>query len=473
MSIEGPGLWMNPPMGGFGPRSVSAPVRLPAKPHAGLFIWAEHAIVVLLLLMLSTALLGRIGNPNAGTTEPPAWLRTMWLPAYGLMIVLMAARLSKMTSVWLGALLVTPVVGWAYASQIWSLMPEVSSRRGMALILPTMFALYLAARYDWRTFIKIMGIVTLILAVGCLLSAVVTPSFGIHDTIHPGAWRGLFFEKNALGGFGVRGALFCLTLLIFDAKRAWLWLGGALLCALLVVKSTSTTALLEVLIVYAGVIGLAFLRRGPVYAISGLWLAAAALIAVGIVFAVDPDFFFNMVGKDSSLTGRTNIWAAIMRQSALHPWEGYGYGAFWGARNGPAAWVALQADWHVLAADNAWAEILVQLGWVGVILFASTLVFMIPAALWATFRPGPAAYWAPLFLTTLLLNSITESIILKQNDLTWVIYVATLAKLLQSRRAEAALEPPQPQARPAPAYATPEFYFSGYTPPGANVGGRS
>ena len=68
-------------------------------------------------------------------------------------------------------------------------------------------------------------------------------------------------------------------------------------------------------------------------------------IVIGLCFVIAPDFFFGLVGKDSSLTGRTPIWAAIMRQVALRPWEGFGYGAFWrSAPTGPAAWVAKEAD---------------------------------------------------------------------------------------------------------------------------------
>jgi exopolysaccharide production protein ExoQ len=159
---------------------------------------------------------------------------------------------------------------------------------------------------------------------------------------------------------------------------------------------------------------------------------AAGAVVIAMVFALAPDLFFGLVGKDATLTGRTKIWQAMLRQSALQPWQGYGYGAFWKLRpEGPSAWVQLQADWKVLAADNAWLDMLVQIGRVGIGLFVLTLVFFIPRAVQAIFGKGPQGYWAPLLIVTLLLTSITESVLLKQNDLTWVIYVATLAKLLQ------------------------------------------
>jgi len=427
-------------MGGFGPVGADAPCAARPTPHAGLFVWAETALVGTLLLMLSSALLGPLGNPS-GVGEPPAWLRLMWLPAYAVVGALMAARAQRMGSVWLAALVLLPIISWTVASAIWSLEPAITQRRSMALVFPTLFALFLAARYDWRSLVKIVAVISIILAVGSALAAVAVPSIGVDQKVHAGAWKGLFFEKNGMGGFMVRGALACLTVMTFSPRSWWVWLGGALLCAALVVMSNSTTALLGLLVVFGGFIAVSFLRLGPHFAVMGVWLAIAALIVVAAIFAAAPTFFFDLVGKDPSLTGRTNIWAAIMRQVAHQPWEGYGYGAFWRSQpTGPAAWVANEADWHVLAADNAWAEILVQLGWVGVSLFALTLVFMVPRAVAVLFGRGPAGYWAPLFLTTLLMTTITESVLLKQNDLTWVLYVATLAKLLQSSQTHAEME---------------------------------
>ena len=191
------------------------------------------------------------------------------------------------------------------------------------------------------------------------------------------------------------------------------------------------------LVIFGGFTAISFLRLGPAFAVAGVWVAIAGLLVGLAAFAVAPDFFFDLVGKDATLTGRTSIWAALLRQVAYRPWLGYGYGAFWrSTRDGPAGWVAKEADWPVLAADNAWAEILVQLGWVGIVLFSITLVAAVPLALICIFRRGPGGLWSPLFLTTLLMTTITESILLKQNDLIWTLYVVTLAKLLQRPQAD-------------------------------------
>ncbi len=431
MLVQGPRYWTT---GGLAP-ARPAPALAPHE-RATALLWVETVTVAIVLLLLSAALIGRLGNPD-GVSEPPAWLRLMWLPVYAVVFAILGWRLPRLPRVWLAALTLLPIIGWTVASAQWSLEPDITQRRTIALVVPTLFALFLAARYDWRGLLRLIAWVSLILAGGSLLAAVAVPSFGVDHGVHVGAWKGLFFEKNALGGFMVRGALACLCVMTFTPERWWFWLGGALLCGFLVVMSTSTTAILGLLAVFAGFAAICFLRRGPIHAVAGLWLAVAAGIVVLVAFAIDPDMFFNAVGKDSSLTGRTNIWAALLRQVAHRPWEGFGYGAFWrSAPNGPAAWVAKEADWPVLAADNAWAEILVQLGWTGVILFALTLAAFIPLALVSLFRRGPGGLWATLFLTTLMMTTITESVLLKQNDLTWVLYVATLGKLMQGREPE-------------------------------------
>lgn len=402
----------------------------------GVFLWAETLTVGFFLLMLSSALLGPLGNPDQGQ-EAPGWLRLVWLPVYAVMLGLLLWTTPRLMSVWLGALVVMPVVLWSLMSTYWSIDPGMTQRRSIALILPTLFALYLAARYDWRTLIRFFAWTSVILAVGSAFVALAVPSLGVDQVIHVGAWKGLFFEKNGAGGFMARGTLACLAAMSISPRHWWFWLGSALFCSFMVVMSTSTTALLMLLIVWCGAIAILFMRLGPAFAVSGLWLMAAGAAVIGIALALFPDLFFGLVGKDATLTGRTKIWQAILRQSALQPWEGYGYGAFWKLRpEGPSAWVQLQANWKVLAADNAWLDMLVQIGRIGIGLFVLTVVFFIPPAVRSIFGKGPEGYWAPLLIITLLLTSITESVLLKQNDLTWVIYVATLAKLLQAREPE-------------------------------------
>jgi O-antigen ligase len=167
------------------------------------------------------------------------------------------------------------------------------------------------------------------------------------------------------------------------------------------------------------------------------WLVVVGLGAVIGVILFAPGLVLEALGKDATLTGRTDIWTAVLRQVAERPVLGHGFGAFWADKGGPVGWVRSEVDWNAPTAHNGWLEILLGLGWTGAILFSVHLAVTALAALFSIGR-GPHAYWAVLSLAIFLLFSMSESTILQQNSLIWALYVMTAAKLLQLRRAEPA-----------------------------------
>jgi exopolysaccharide production protein ExoQ len=199
----------------------------------------------------------------------------------------------------------------------------------------------------------------------------------------------------------------------------------------------STTALLAVLIAIAGMAGLAFLRRGPIWTVVGLWLFVVVCMVAAAILLLAPDLFFSAVGKEPTLTGRTGLWEALERQIAKQPLTGYGYGAFWQGKAGPAEIVRKEIQWAAHNADNAWMELKVQLGLVGMWLMIATLAAYVAAALTRLWK-GPEAYWAILFVILVGIFSISESMLARPNDTTWVIFVATFAKMLQWRGSDTA-----------------------------------
>jgi O-antigen ligase len=73
----------------------------------------------------------------------------------------------------------------------------------------------------------------------------------------------------------------------------------------------------------------------------------------------------DMVGRDSTLTGRTALWDELV-PLAVNPWTGAGYGSFWLGERLEAIWRINW--WHPLQAHNGYIEIFLDLGWVGLAL---------------------------------------------------------------------------------------------------------
>ena len=113
--------------------------------------------------------------------------------------------------------------------------------------------------------------------------------------------------------------------------------------------STSKTSLVSVVLA-AGALGLVWaVRRGPAAGVAATWAAVVGLMLIGAVIFFASDVVFGLLGKDATLTGRTQIWAAIMRQIDQRPWLGYGYAAIWDEPTGqwgPLAWIVHDAGFR-------------------------------------------------------------------------------------------------------------------------------
>jgi O-antigen ligase len=303
-------------------------------------------------------------------------------------------------------------------------------RRIVALYATTLTGVVLAARYSWATLAEIMAATFLILAVLCLLLIFGLPSIGKMTEIFPGAWRGVWPEKNALGGNMALGFGLCAAAAAMNPRRAWLWWGAAALTLLLVLGSTSKTSLISLML---GAMALGFVwlvRRGPASGVMATFAAVVGAMGIAGFLLFASDVFLGLLGKDATLTGRTKIWAAVYHQIQQRPWTGYGYGATWDNESGRGAlaWITKEAGFRARHAHNSWLEQWLALGYSGLAAWTLFWVQTFGAAVVAAFRHR-GAYLALPYLAVYTLTTLTESIAVTWNDLRWVIFVAIAVKL--------------------------------------------
>ena len=404
-----------------------------ATPGLKEFPAIESAIAVILILLFSNALLGPLlADPTQPDGSPI--LRLVWPPAYAaaLGLALLQPERSLRTALrgWpVLALAVLPLL-----SVLWSIDPGLTGRRSIAVLATALCGLWLAARFDWRALLRLFGIAFAILAFGALVAGAAFPGFGVMHEIHPGAWRGLWWEKNTLGAMMAWSALaFCAAAAAAPtAAERRFWIGLVPLALGLVLLSTSKTALLASLVAVGGAAAVAVSRRGFGFASLTLF-GGAVVVAAGLgVLIIGPGVLLEALGRDATLTGRTDIWEVLIRKIGEAPWFGYGYGAFWSAPDGPAFWVRLETAWPVPTAHNAWLETALALGVPGTAFAAMTVLVAIGKALRRLFS-GVETYWALPFLASWLVVSLSESALLEQNGFVWLMLSATMFKLYAER----------------------------------------
>jgi len=312
----------------------------------------------------------------------------------------------------------------------WSVDYGITMRRSVALTLTTMAGLVLACRFTWEEMVQKIALTFLILGLITIFVVITNPARGIMSEIHVGAWRGPWVEKNYLGGMMTKGLIAALCAFAMRPNRWWLWLPTTALCLLLVIMSTSKTALLISLMSIAIFIALRIFRRLPILRAPLVYMIILTTGALVTFIAVAPEFALGLIGKDPTFTGRTDIWTWLSASIKQNWLLGYGYGAYWTDPLGPSYWVRTALQWGVPSAHNGWIDLWLAGGLVAVLLFGLYMLMVLVLAIDRIFRGGSETYWVVLSTLMFIAFSLSESTILQQNDISWVMFVATSAKLL-------------------------------------------
>lgn len=408
----------------------------------------ELGLAFICLVLFSEGLLPRL-FASEYDTDSSAFLRLLWLPVYGLVAIGCLWKVRTMVSLAVRMPFLIALLAVTAASFLWSIDPSLTQRRSIAVVATSLAGLYLAARYDWRTLLRLMGAMWLFMAIVSLGAVIIAPGFAIMSEIHPGAWKGLWWEKNTLGGHMARAAFLCAFLFILDRPWRPVWGFAVFLCSALVIASTSKTALLGLLlgfgILFAGWVS----RKGTAITISSLWTGIVLSSAFAAIMIIEPGIILNLLGRDATLTGRTDIWSVLAGAIADRPQLGYGYGAFWQLDSMPAYRVRAATEWLVPTAHNGWLETALSVGLIGLGLLMANYVLFVARAAWLSIDN-----WLGIFALGVagqfLLFSLSESNALQQNSIIWVTYVAIAAKTALSlqRPAYAPYSPPRKTVAP-------------------------
>ncbi len=363
------------------------------------------------------------------------FMRVAYLPAYAVGFLLIALNPRNMLRVLLRQPLLIILMLVVIGSTAWSIAPDVTTRRAFAVTCTTLGGLALAARYKWAELAELVGATFIVLIVGSFVAALAVPSIGVMTELFPGAWRGLWMEKNGLGGLMALGFCLLSAAALLNPRRAKLWWLFAGLALVLVLMSTSKTSLISLVVGGAALAFVLIARRSPAAGSAITWTGVAGAMLLGGFLLVASNVFFELLGKDATLTGRTEIWSAAMRQIEQRPWTGYGYAAVWDDKSGwgPFAWITKDAGFQAHHAHNSWIEQWLGMGIIGLVAWGLFYLQTLALAIIAVFRERGALLVFP-FLMVFTLVSLTESIAVVYNDFRWALFVAFAAKLAFSDR---------------------------------------
>ncbi|MBC1239483.1 O-antigen ligase [Nostoc sp. 2RC] len=396
-----------------------------------LLLSAEQLLTVICLIIYSGTPLDPFLTDGFTLQEGDRTIfRLLYTLTYAIAFLLIILRWKKVIYVISKNRLIWLLVGVCAISSFWSLDPDTTIRRVFGLVGTTFFGVYLASRYTLKEQLKMCTYMLGISAIACFLVVFLMPQYGLGADEHATAWRGIYSQKNILGRrFALSGAIFFFIAMTTQQNRWVSWL-GYMASAILVLFSSSATSLGNLLVVTAAFpVYHRILRFRYTILIPTLTFIATVSIAFYALFVTYADQILGSVGKDTTLTGRSEIWPAVFEMIGRKPLLGYGYGAFWfGADTSGAAYVQESIGWPAPSAHNGFLDLWLAVGLVGLLVFLAGFLtsFFRGIYLIRLNKVFEKNVWLLIYLTFIAFSNFTETILIEQNSIEWTLYVSAI-----------------------------------------------
>jgi exopolysaccharide production protein ExoQ len=345
----------------------------------------------------------------------------------GLFCLIAVRWQSFLRSAWNGKWAVA-LLAVAFLSAAWAEDPLFTLRRAIVLCGTTAFGIYLGSRFEVQEQLQLLAWTFGIVICASFLCVLFLPQYGIDHLYHYGDWQGVFSQKNSLARAMVLATLVFLFVRFRSGNTLrWIGIAGSLT---LLVLSRSVTGVVVFAIIFASwplyrLLRTKFTFAVPVAATIFTVVAAGAAVAYQALPAL-----LEALNRDESLTGRIDLWQAVWLSISRKPWLGYGFDAFWKGMQGESALVLQTVGWAPGYAHNGFLDLVLDLGFIGLVVFACGYLVLWRRAITFVIRdPRPTTVWPCMYLVFMLFYNLTEGPVISQNNITWVLYVATAVSL--------------------------------------------
>lgn len=311
------------------------------------------------------------------------------------------------------------LLGYILLSALWSDISLICLRRGIReLIAPLMAMVVISEARPTQALAGVLRRTAYVLLPFSIVLIKYFPDLGVQYGRWSGIlmWCGVTAQKNELGRLCAISCLF-LTFALYryrkdrvrtPALRSQVFADLLILSLgmFLLIGSHSATSLVSLVLGSAIFFGCVLFRR-LVLALPAMLLLAGVLglIAFGVATPFlggsDVASFTNSLGRDSTLTGRTEVWAAVIPERATRPLLGFGYGSFWTD--------ARREMFDIPTAHNGYLDVMLELGVVGLLFYVSWLVSITGQMHRALTRDFTWAILGIAYLLVGLLYNTTES----------------------------------------------------------------
>jgi len=269
---------------------------------------------------------------------------------------------------------------WCTASIYWSDYSFTSFKRLFqiycVITVASAFLLYWKSEEDMLRTIKLVLYPYLFISI---VSVFIIP--GAKDpSFH--TWRALTPHKNVLGQVGVICTVLSYMILKIEKKLSAKSVAVIMfiISVLLTLGSLSSTSIILLFLIGTFY---ALFYSDELFSPLGIGRTVSTLtviVVVGLVTLIiltQPDMlavFTDIFGKDTSFSGRTDLWTYMMSEISKHPIIGAGYQGFWVVDNNALLALYKIFVWLPNQSHNGYIDIWNDLGIIGLILFVILII---------------------------------------------------------------------------------------------------
>jgi len=319
-------------------------------------------------------------------------------------------------------------LAFAGASVAWAIKPELSFVRFVKEIM-VLTAIVLPALAAAREADILRGMF-LCFALAAVVNVVLIPGgyatlaqYG--STMVDIGYQGYFSGKNLLGEFAAIAFLLSIHELLYPRYRRALGIFVAVIAVVLLLLSSSKTALgLALVAPFLAGLSLVMSRTSRVSPAIILISMALGYVVFSNLTGFDTERIAYLLTGDSSFTGRTTIWNFADTEIARSPLLGWGYQGFWLV--GPDApsivdapgWVKLMPNAH-----NGYYDTMLELGYIGLAFLVIFLVTTLHAIGRVAERDNKRAWLLLSVALFIIIYNFLETLWLRAFDMSWVVFV--------------------------------------------------
>lgn len=363
----------------------------------------------------------------------------------GLCVIAIGMLVARRREISLLRLVPTTLVlfaGWALASVFWSTDATRSVWAWLSLAGIALLAITIGHVRDTLQTVRALGdVMRVMLSISLaleVLSGILldTPLrfLGIQGAIAQlGPIQGIFGTRNLLGFAAVLALITFLVEYRTQSVRPGVSLYSVILGGVLAALSDSPTVVVLAAAVAVAAGALALVRHASPHRRTALQWTFGGVLVVGISTAyIARHPIIAWLGAGSDFSTRAELWAQILTYVRMHPIEGWGWFGSWPRTEIPFIIINFRLGETHASALNAYFDVLLQLGWVGLLLFLALAGFaFVRSWLVASERRSIVYAWTPLTLVALLVDSMFESFTLW--GFGWLLLVLCAVRAGQSR----------------------------------------